>query len=342
MVVEMISRITKRDMPRKLSILDVGARGGLGEPWTLFGQDQIDSILVEPDPVEAINLQQNENSSVNNKVLPFALWDHDTGVSININKSPATSSVFKANKSQLQQYPESDRFNSEKTIELPSKTIDQLFDQGVLRCLDFMKIDVQGGELHVIRGGKEFLKNNLIGIEVEVEFIEMYENQPLFSDVENYIRTELGLELWDLKKYYWKYSTERNDSCSPKGKLVFADAIFFRPLNGLSEWLSGFTLVKASEKIHMLLLVLSVYGYYDYMQRIIESKEFKCYIDDKTRVFFTRFLEKNNKQLVSDRYKSFFIYKVFHTLAKMFEPNHHGWAKAEPILGNKKKWKFWW
>ncbi len=333
-------------MSRNLCILDVGARDGLGEPWASFYQKQIDSILVEPDPIEAKRLKSKmeECSSTGciNMVLPYALWDHSDGVSLNINKSPGTSSVFIANKNELEKYPESSRFITISSLDLPSKTIDQLATDNIINCLDFMKVDVQGGELQVIRGGREFLKNNLIGLEVEVEFLEMYKNQPLFSDVEKYIRTELGLELWDIKKYYWKYSSKKNDSASTKGRVIFADALFFRPLSSLEEWLSAFTRDEAYEKTHMLLLTLSAYGYYDYMLQILESAELKPYLSDKTKRYFTKFLDKNNKQWISNKYKSFLIYKVFYTLAKLFEPNYNGWSAADPLLGNKKKWKFWW
>jgi len=51
---------------------------------------------------------------------------------------------------------------------------------------------------------------------------------------------------------------------------------------------------------------------------------------------YSDFLEKNDKQLVKSKYKSFFVYKIFYTLVKLFEPNHHGWSPSDPLLGNKK------
>jgi len=44
--------------------------------------------------------------------------------------------------------------------------------------------------------------NNVVGIEVEVEFSELYEKQPLFNDVDNFIRDK-GFELFDLRRGYW-------------------------------------------------------------------------------------------------------------------------------------------
>jgi len=53
--------------------------------------------------------------------------------------------------------------------------------------IDFFKIDVQGSELDVFKGAEKALASALI-VQTEVEFVEMYENQPLFGDVDRHLR----------------------------------------------------------------------------------------------------------------------------------------------------------
>jgi protein O-GlcNAc transferase len=55
------------------------------------------------------------------------------------------------------------------------------------QSIDYLKIDVQGGELAVFEGAVQLLQNTLV-IETEVEFVQIYENQPLFSDVDQFLR----------------------------------------------------------------------------------------------------------------------------------------------------------
>ena len=62
-----------------------------------------------------------------------------------------------------------------------------------------MKIDAQGSELNILEGGEKFLKNNLIGLQIGVEFNEIYKGQPLFNSMDSFIRNNLGLQLWDLQ-----------------------------------------------------------------------------------------------------------------------------------------------
>ena len=61
-----------------------------------------------------------------------------------------------------------------------------------------MKLDIQGGELFALKG----MQNNLsscLGLEIEDEFSSLYENQPLFGEVYDYLNN-LGFELNILPK----------------------------------------------------------------------------------------------------------------------------------------------
>ena len=45
--------------------------------------------------------------------------------------------------------------------------------------------------------------DNVIGLEIEVEFEQMYIDQPLFNEVDAFVK-EKGFSLFDIKRYYWK------------------------------------------------------------------------------------------------------------------------------------------
>ena len=49
-----------------------------------------------------------------------------------------------------------------------------------------MKLDVQGAELDVLRGGTSCLANVLV-LEAEVEFVPLYKNQPLFGHIQSFL-----------------------------------------------------------------------------------------------------------------------------------------------------------
>jgi len=160
-------------------------------------------ISFEPDK-EAYDLILKE-AEVNHNIYPYALLDENKKLSINLTKKRSCSSSYKPNKKFLNKFPEIDRYEIEDTILTEAVSLDYLYNNKKISNIDFIKIDVQGASLDVLKGGNNCLYENILGIEVEVEFQPIYEKQSLFSDVDSYIRDNLGLQIQDLSKHYWKY-----------------------------------------------------------------------------------------------------------------------------------------
>jgi hypothetical protein len=55
-------------------------------------------------------------------------------------------------------------------------------------ALDFLKIDVQGGELTAIENGRHCLAS-AVTIQTEVSFFPLYEKQPTFAEIDQVLRT---------------------------------------------------------------------------------------------------------------------------------------------------------
>ena len=96
------------------------------------------------------------------------------------------------------------------------------------QSVDFMKIDVQGAEIDVFQCAEKLL-GNVLAIQAEVYFVSVYEKQPVFSDVDHYLR-KLGFGLV-------KFLGPRACTLSPVvldnnpnlgHQLVWTDALFMR------------------------------------------------------------------------------------------------------------------
>jgi FkbM family methyltransferase len=321
---------------KSFSLMDIGARDGIGWPWIEMQNDNLVVTLIEPDPVEAELLSNQKNV----KVINCALWDKEGHLSLNINNSPAVSSIYSSNMGFLKHFNNPERFELKEKVSVHSKTIDSLVDSGKISSLDFAKIDVQGGELAILSGGENFLKNNVIGLEVEVEFAEVYINQPKFSDIDIFIRKKLGLELWDIRKTYWKY---KQDSYKQplKGRLIFGDALYLRPISTLKNWLSKMSDKKGSEKLSSLIVTTIAYGFLDYTYAILNSPDIKKYLTNEDRIAFANYTKEINKGFYPFNNGNKFLYKIFNTLTNAFKPTHLGWGSSEAHLGSKKKYFFW-
>jgi FkbM family methyltransferase len=309
-------------LPRRLELLDVGARDGLQWPWDRV-RECVSASFVEPDPEEAARLREKYEA-----VIEAALWREPASLTLNITKSPGASSVFRPNRKVLDQFAFPERFEIAHTVRVEATTIDALPD----REIDFLKIDTQGAELAILEGGVNRLQR-LVGLEVEVEFCEMYEGQPHFSEVDRFVREKLGLELWDIRRSHWKYR-DGLDSSNVKGRLIFGDALYLRPLTTLPRWLEQMG-ADGPDKLAMLALAAITYGFDDYAQALLKTSQFapeaKAALDAMTRRPAIRPLKVG----------SWRIFILLDALAKAFKPLHNGWSSGGEDLGSRRRWRFW-
>ncbi|MBF0245425.1 MAG: hypothetical protein HQL31_09170 [Planctomycetes bacterium] len=184
---------------------------------------------------------------------------------------------------------------------------------------------------------EKFISENLLGIEVEVEFQPLYAGQPLFSDVDSYVRNHLGLQIQDLGKYYWKYPEGINVG-STQGQLIFGDALYLRPPHNILTWCSRFSQAEASRKIQMACVLGVIYGYLDYSLCILNQASITDFLELDVVTRWKYLLLKHGRSLyckgrVAGRLSDFFF-----CLYKMFKPTHQGWASTEHQLGSRKQY----
>lgn len=319
--------------PRNLYYCDVGARWGIDEPWKSF-RCIIDLISFEPDKEEYNSLVQNKQSR--DMIYPYALSNVDKKASLNLTKSRGCSSIYKPNYELLKNYPDFERFKIENTVTVETTSIDALYRDKVLANMDFVKIDVQGTELDILKGGERFLSENILGVEVEVEFQPLYKDQPLFSDVDYFIRSRLGLQIQDLRKTYWKYPEGINIGAT-KGQLIFGDALYFRSPHNMMSWCSRFHKNDASNKLHMACLMGIVYGYLDYSLCLLNQPSISDFLErdiiDQWRVLILHY----GKSLHYKGNGAGRLSSIFNLLYRMCQSTHAGWGSIGQHLGTRKK-----
>ncbi|MEJ0047184.1 MAG: FkbM family methyltransferase [Rhodospirillales bacterium] len=96
---------------------------------------------------------------------------------------------------------------------------------------DLLKLDVQGAELMVLRHAEERLAGALV-IQAEVEFLPLYRDQPLFSDVEQFLRARgfIFHRFFPAVSRCFAPMLVDNDIYAGLSQTVWADAIFVRGL----------------------------------------------------------------------------------------------------------------
>ena len=199
-----------------IALVDIGAAGEIQPRWRRISS-LIDYIGFEPDERSYKDLIKQETQCNSYKIYNSAVWSREGSLSINFCKKPMASSHFNPNRTFVDKFSDSERFDVVSQEEINITRLDELDIDKV----DFIKLDIQGGEIEALKGGENLL-TQCLGLEVEVEFLPMYESQPLFGDVCQYLK-EKGFEFidftsinrWERKKYGY-------------GQAVFGDALFLK------------------------------------------------------------------------------------------------------------------
>lgn len=143
------------------------------------------------------------------------------------------SSLYPMDRAALKSIGKEKWIRPAKTQEVPLRpvTLDMLVD---LPPIDLLKMDLQGGELEVLRGGIGKL-SEAVAVVTEVRFHRIYEGEPLFGDLDQ----ELRRQGFKLHKFMFTKSVmmphEHEDKVlRPRmtSQLLDGDAVYIRD----SDW----------------------------------------------------------------------------------------------------------
>ena len=187
---------------------------------------------------------------------------------------PVCSSLYKPYDEFLKLYNNLNIAYFKNTSEIKTISLDEFSSSHNLGSVDFIKIDIQGAELDVFKGGKETLKKTLM-IVSEVEWVEQYIDQPLFGDVSSFLKDHdfmlhkfLGHGTRSLKPVIL------NQNKNLGTQFLWSDALFIRNVMNVS---------KLNDQ--------------DLMKSAVISYIYKS--PDLTYFYLKKFDEKNNSSLIS-------------------------------------------
>lgn len=175
-----------------LVVADVGARWGTGDRWRPFGP-RVRVIGFDPDAEECRRLQGLEPDV---RFVPAALGAHEGTATLHTTVEPACSSLFPPVPGISDVHPVLEVMRPTGTTTVDITTLDGWLAGADLDEIHVMKLDTQGAELAVLEGATDALAHVRF-LEVEVELNPLYEGQPLFGDIDRFLRGH-DFVLWRL------------------------------------------------------------------------------------------------------------------------------------------------
>jgi FkbM family methyltransferase len=262
-----------RRHPFRLTVVDCGARSAdLEEKWSALDE----RVFIHGFDADEAECERLNRQSVNARFYPLCLSSTVGDADFHVTRAAHSSSLYPPAKTVTRWKSGLDGKTAFRTAEyfdvvdvrrVRTTTLSAWADAHGISDIDFIKLDVQGAELDVLRGAGPLL-GQAVGMEVEVEFVPLYEGQPLFADVDGFARQQ-GFCFYDFLFTHTGHYVGRLHSPVDRflvksqthlsqlaGQLVTADALYFRDPIGRDAM--------PPEKCLKLVVLSEIYGHVEF------------------------------------------------------------------------------
>jgi FkbM family methyltransferase len=236
--------ISKVISSERLLLVDVGAAEGIQRRWVPFAPI-IKTIGFEPNRVEFEKLK----SSSAGDWINAAIAGTEGQRTVHLTRRYNNSSLLLPNHDLIEQLEWSNDFDVVSDVKIDCVTLDHAL-AGV--HASFLKLDTQGSEHEILLGSQKILSGDVVAVEIEVSFCELYQHQAQFADIDRLIRQH-GFYLQDLANLLFVKPRGMTGLGGPKGRLIQADALYYKEPRLLLE--------DSAQRIAGVLVAYVAYGY---------------------------------------------------------------------------------
>jgi FkbM family methyltransferase len=215
--------------PRSVVIADVGA-AYFGErppyqPLMDLNLAQLFAIDGDPRQIERLRAYWGEGAQVIDCILgdghshTLHICHEDSGMTSLLEPDPEALAFFNL-------FPKIGAV--ERTEQVATRRLDDMWG---MPQIDFLKMDIQGAELLVLRNGWSKL-SDCVAIQTEVSFITLYQGQPTFAAVDIELRTHgfIPHRFMQIKPWSIAPAMRNNNPRLPFHQLLEGDIIYIRDL----------------------------------------------------------------------------------------------------------------
>lgn len=226
-------------------IIDLGARSGMFELPESY-TSQADFIGFEPNQIEYEKLLNMKTDSIlaggrqpkfkSQKFYPTAIWSSECEQQLNITVGAGacslsgdvderiTCNMYLEGRQQSSYHDSVQKVQA--TIHVPCVSLDSILKHTDI--VDYLKVDVEGGELEVFKGAKSNLAaGNILFIKTEFLLTPYYENRVLLGHQHVYL-DQMGYRLIDFDLSHLRYLREPSNipKCVDRRPSYAGDAFF--------------------------------------------------------------------------------------------------------------------
>lgn len=204
---------------RRTAVVDIGANPIDGDPpyAPMLAAGLCTVVGFEPQADALAKL--HAAAGPHERYLQHAVGDGG-GHELKVTWMNGMTSLFEPDVARLSALNEFARYGQVlERIPVATTRLDDVPDLGPL---DLLKIDVQGSELMVFQNGRRTLAD-AVAVHTEVSFVPLYQDQPLFADVDAELRAQgflphafAAVKRWPISPGSWTGTSSRPTSSSSR------------------------------------------------------------------------------------------------------------------------------
>jgi FkbM family methyltransferase len=265
--------------PPSMTAVDIGAMllEGQNDPLARLSElGQLQVIGFEPLPAECEKL--NALGRPGRRYLPYAIANGERR-KFYVTNTGMTSSLLRPNLRFVKLFNNlAELMQVVSTPDIDTVRLDDVSEIREQGC-DLLKLDTQGSEAEILAHAGKTLERCLI-VQSEVEFVPLYEEQPLFADVDQLLRGRgfMFHRFLGLSGRTYKPLMVNDDPNRPLSQVLWSDAVYVPDVTRLDR-LEPETLLKLAALLH------EVYGSFDLCHVVLSTHDKQCGTSYSQRYF---------------------------------------------------------
>ncbi len=232
-----------------IEILDIGAMFAgddteIYSPLLKTGIGKVTGFEALSNECEKLNKKYNPK----HKFFPYFVGDGQKK-NFYITNTLMTSSLYEPNRTLIDLFLNLGTvMQVEKVEEVQTKRLDDISE--IPKDIDYIKIDTQGSELEILVNGEKMLET-AVAVHTEVEFVPLYKNQPLFGDIDIFLRSKgfVFHRFSNISGRSFIPIVSEDTPNKPLSQYLWADAVYVKDFLNLA-WLKPEKILKLAVILH--------------------------------------------------------------------------------------------